>query len=414
MSNPLMRVVSSWVPAAPVARRLCAQTFIYSLALGVILPGNAAYFTRHVGLSLQEFGTAFSIATAVAFLLAIPLGRVSDRIGAQVVWLSTALIEGVAFMSYPLVGAMLQAVLVMSVLEVAAITGNSARMAYTLEVLPDEGRVRALAQTRIWFNIGAASGGAATGLALSLPSGLAGIPILTGLLTLVNAASIRRLPPTGARLRRRPNPLTSGALRDRRFVTLALVMGLVGSSAGVMNVVLPAWMLSRTAIPASALGAFFVLNTVLVVLLQVPLSKGAETLVGAAHSGRVAGLLMAATCLVAVGLSFSTIPWVIIAVGVAVFSVLTASEIFYSASRWGVFAEVAPEDGRAEYQSLYQLGARAALFVVPAAFTLLLSHWGAWGWVPFSAAYAAVALALPVVVRRYAANQPGRVRGRQR
>lgn len=80
---------------------------------------------------------------------------------------------------------------------------------------------------------------------------------------------------------------------------------------------------------------------------------------------------------------------------------LTGAELFYSASRWSAFAEVAPAESRAQYQSLYQLGARAAVFVTPVTLTAALTAWGAWGWMPWLVLYAGAALVLPLCLRSF-------------
>lgn len=397
----IAKVAQNWIPDTRIARRLCMQTVVYSLALGIILPGSAAYFTRHVHLSLREFGLAFSLATCAAVLAAIPLGALADHYGAKQVWALAALLESVAFLGYLISHQLASAAVAMSLAQVGAVVGNSARMAYTLDVVADQARVRTLAQTRVWFNIGAAAGGAAATVALAIPGGLAAIPAVAAALAGANAWAVSRLPTNTARARHKPNPFTSAALRDRPFVATALVMGVLGSSEAVMGVVLPAWMLGHTALPPSAMGLLFVLNTVLVVVLQVPFTKGSEGIAGAGTAGRRAGLLMSVMCLAAMGLTVSRVPAAVLAVALLVFVLLTLSELLYSASRWSTFAEIAPSAARAHYQSVYQLGARAAVFLTPVTLTAALGAWGAWGWLSWAGLNAAAAVALPMCLRSY-------------
>ena len=66
------------------------------------------------------------------------------------------------------------------------------------------------------------------------------------------------------------------------------------------TVALHLWIAHRTDTPAWTVGALMILNTVLVVLLQVRASRGSETVPGAAAAIRRSGCLLVACLLFAV------------------------------------------------------------------------------------------------------------------
>ena len=69
----------------PLVRRLSTQSVLSAFGDGVFLTGSAV-FTQVVGLSAARVGLGLTIAGVVTFLVAVPLGKLSDRFGAKRVW----------------------------------------------------------------------------------------------------------------------------------------------------------------------------------------------------------------------------------------------------------------------------------------------------------------------------------------
>jgi hypothetical protein len=150
---------------------------------------------------------------------------------------------------------------------------------------------------------------------------------------------------------------------------------------------------TQTDAPVAVVGPLMVLNTALVVLLQVRLSKGAETREGGVRAMRRAALAFAG-CMVLLALS-----GVLNAVGavlavVAATLLLTAGELWHFAGRLSVSYALAPRDRQGEYLSVFWLGSAAALMVGPLLITVGVVARGPLGWLALAAVFAATGLLL--------------------
>jgi predicted MFS family arabinose efflux permease len=142
------------LPPSPLARRLSAQSILFAVGEGVFLTGNAVFFTHVVGLSAAQVGLGLTIAGVVTFCLALPLGRLADRVGPKRVWAIGALLEAVAYLLYPVIHGFAAYVAVITVIELIGAAAGAGRGAYTLDVFSREERVRSLAFMRSALNIG--------------------------------------------------------------------------------------------------------------------------------------------------------------------------------------------------------------------------------------------------------------------
>src|SRR3954467_6384790 len=98
MSRDLRVALLRIAGPTPLIRRLSTQSVLSAFGDGVFLTGSAVYFTQIVGLSASQVGLGLSITGGVTFLLAVPLGKLSDRLGAKRVWAGASLIEAVLYL----------------------------------------------------------------------------------------------------------------------------------------------------------------------------------------------------------------------------------------------------------------------------------------------------------------------------
>jgi predicted MFS family arabinose efflux permease len=135
------------------------------------------FFTRIVGLSAAQVGLGLSISGVVVLLLSVPLGKLTDRVGAQRMWAVGSAIEAALYFVWPWLNGFVLFALMLSVLAVE--TGaRSGRGAYTIEVFPRETRVRSMAYMRSARNVGYTFGAAAPGRARVVRAGTRA-PIVT-------------------------------------------------------------------------------------------------------------------------------------------------------------------------------------------------------------------------------------------
>ena len=74
------------LPPTALERDLALQCVLSAFATGSFLTGTAVFFTQIVGLTGAQVGLGMSVAGVVTLLLALPLGRLSDQVGAKPLW----------------------------------------------------------------------------------------------------------------------------------------------------------------------------------------------------------------------------------------------------------------------------------------------------------------------------------------
>ena len=295
-------MLSKILPPTKLERDLALQCVLSAFATGSFLTGTAVFFTQIVGLSGAQVGLGMSVAAGVSLALSIPLGRLTDLVGAKPLWVVASLLEAGLYLAWPLIGTFALFVVMLAVLASVETAGRSAREVYRISVFPRETRVRAMAYMRAARNVGYTLGAAAGGIALGIGSreAIVAVPLLTGGLLVLNGLMISLLPavqrPVGA-----SNPLEQAgpaALRNPGFVVLAVCNGVLSSNQVLLNVVVPLWLVERTDAPRELLALLFGTNTVLAVLLQVRASRGSETVAGALRAVRWSGWAFVVSCLV--------------------------------------------------------------------------------------------------------------------
>ncbi|MFI7680614.1 hypothetical protein [Actinophytocola sp. NPDC049390] len=136
------------------------------------------------------------------------------------------------------------------------------------------------AVTNVGFAVGAA--GAGVVLQVDVPAGYMALLLVNSASFAAGVVVLLTMPDVAASSR-------SIVLTDRRYLLVCVLI----TYYALPTVALPLWIVHRTEAPAWTIGALTILNTVLVVLLQVRASRGSETVPGAARRdppfGRAAG-----------------------------------------------------------------------------------------------------------------------------
>ena len=168
--------------------------------------------------------------------------------------------------------------------------------------------------------------------------------------------------------------------RDPRYLALTALSAVFGMQFGVGEVGVPLWIANDTNAPEVLVAVVLILNTIIVVLFQVPLSRGTHDLRRAGRVSAIAAWLMAAACLIyaaAAGLPTGFAIAVIVAAAIA----HAFAEVLSQAGGWGLSFELADPVRAGTYQGVfsmgYSLGAMVApLFVTSTALTLGLARLG--------------------------------------
>ncbi|WP_370249704.1 MFS transporter [Nocardioides sp.] len=397
MSRP--NRLSGLLPPTALERNLALQSVLSAFATGSFLTGTAVFFTQIVGLSGAQVGLGMSVAAAVGLALSIPLGRLTDRVGAKPLWIVTALLEAGLYFIWPLIGSFAAFVVMLAVLASVETAGRAARQVYRIAAFPRDTRVRAMAYQRAARNVGYTLGAGAGGVALGIGTreAIIAVPLLTGALLVVNAVMVAGLPA----IERPPDVETDleamgpAAWRNRGYVGVALCNAVLASNQQLLNVVVPLWLVERTDAPQELLAWLFGTNTVLAVALQVRAARGADSVAGGLRAFRWSGYAFLASCLV-ISVTHETVGWVSIVLIWVGHVTITGAELWQSAGDWSLSVELADARRQGDYQGLWGMGYSVESIVFPALYTFLALTWGPPGWLVIAAlALAATALAHP-------------------
>lgn len=385
----MVRFLRGVIPATKLERDLALQSVLSAFATGSFLTGTAVFFTQIVGLTGSQIGLGLSAAALVSLALSIPLGRLSDHVGAKRLWMISAFLEALLYLAWPLASGFVLFVLLLAVLACVETASRSARNVYRIEVFPRDKRVAAMAYQRAARNVGYTLGAGTAGVALGIGTreAIIAIPLITAALLLVNSVMIAFLPEITRRVDTAVGPelnLSPAALKNRGFVILAVCNGALSSNQVLLNVVVPLWLVERTDAPQTLLAWLFGTNTVLAVLLQVRASRGADSVDGSLRAVRWSGWAFVLSCLV-LSVTHETVGWVSIVLIWIGHITITGAELWQSASDWGFTSELSDPRRLGDYQGVWGLGYQVEPIVFPALYTFLALTWGAPGWAVIAA-----------------------------
>ncbi|MFI0998358.1 MFS transporter [Streptomyces galbus] len=396
----------------PAPRHLLALAQVSnSVGDGAYYTTSALYFTQVVGLSPARVGLGLTVGWAVGSLAGVPLGRLADRRGPRGTAVLLALGTAFAVASFTAVRGFLPFVLV-ACAYAAAQSGLAAARQALLAVLVSAGeRTGLLARLQATLNAGLAVGAGLGGLALH--SGTQGaylaVFVLDAVSFLVCAGLLSALPAAapgavaGVVPGRRPAGL--GVLCDRPYARVAALNTVLLLRLPLLSLVLPLWITTRTAAPASLVSGLFVLNTAAVTLFQVRAARGVDGVEPATRAVRRAGWVMLAACAVFALSAGGGTAW---AVGLLVLGAVlqVAAETGQSAGSWQLSFELAPPDRVGEYQGFFGTGVTVARTLGPLVLTWLLVEWGTPGWLLLGAVTLGASYALGPAARRAAGRFP--------
>lgn len=400
--------------ADPVLRILGLSTLIGTLGRGVFLTVTVLYFSFVVGLSATEISIVVAASSATGIVTSLIGGQLADRFSARRVLLAALMVESVALVAYSAVGGFGMAVLVACIAFGSETAAHSARAAIIARGFEGPGRVTARAVLRTITNVGIAVGSALGGLALLVGTPEAYRAILIGagavyfgasLLTLRLPASVDAARTAAAEPRATSSRWAHSPWRDPRYLALAALSGVFAMQFGLLEMGVPLWVAHDTEAPNAVVSALLILNTVIVIAFQVPLSRGTHDLRVAGRAIGIAGVLMAGSCFVyaaAAGVSPIWAVVILLAAGTA----HAFAEVLSQAGVWGLSFELADPVSAGAYQGIigtfYSVGATFAPFVVTAtALDLGLPGWGV-----LAAVFLLSAAGMTAIALRAARSEP--------
>ncbi|MEU4876735.1 MFS transporter [Streptomyces sp. NPDC021608] len=384
------------IPLSGPLLRLAMVNFLASIGFGMYASGNAIYFTRYVGLPVSQVGVGLTVAGLVWLPLSIHLGQFADKVGARRATVVMGVAQVLLLVAATAVHGLAEFVVVVSLLGVFVQGGWICREALVAEMVDGEARVSVSAYLRSAFNVGIILGALAAGLALTLDDAPAYLGLISGSALAEAAAAVLclGLPKREAGPQRRADAVPiRHAVRDVPYLTLSVLYGLLAVGDIVLRIGIPLWIVTLSGLPRGLGAWLYGLNAVLVVALQVPLSRGAETFGGVRRLLLLASFASTASCL-AIAVS-AGVP-ALVGAGALVASVvlLSLSEVWSSAAGWKLRYELAPARAQGTWGGVFALGSSVNLVVGPAVVTLVVERYEATGWAALAAGFFLVAAAV--------------------
>ncbi|MEU6084537.1 MFS transporter [Streptomyces sp. NPDC047108] len=375
---------------------LWTSTLINRLG-GFVATFMALYLTMERGYSASYAGLVAALHGLGAAVSSVGAGVMTDRLGRRptlfAAQLSTAAsVALLGFMSHP--------VAIAAVAFLVGMTSNASRpavQAMMADIVAPEDRVRAYSLNYWAINLGFAVSSAGAGF-VAEHSYLLGFLIEAGMTLVCAVVVFVKLPESRPEVvrdadgREQRPPISIGTvLRDRRYmsvVALSFLMALIFMQG---YVALPVAM-GEDGFSSSDFGAAVAVNGVLIVALQIPVTRFIE------HRDP-RRLMIAAALLAGYGFGITAFAGSL-AVYVLTVCVWTLGEIIASPTNMGLVVRLSPTHGRGRYQGMFTLSWSLAALTAPVVGGLVIDAYGAdWLWAGVAVVGTVAALGFWLVLR---------------
>ncbi|MEU6375259.1 MFS transporter [Streptomyces sp. NPDC046909] len=390
------------MPDTGPQRVLAASNFIYTVGSGLYLTAGVLYFTEAVHLPASQVGLGLGIAGFLALALGVAVGHLADRHGARGIYGATLVVQALATAGFVLADSFWPFVLAVCAAAAAKAAGIAARSPLIRHYggdRPQEFRAYLRAVTNVGISFGAmlAGGVVAVGTLTAYHLMVVGNAIAF----VVSAVILILLPPVA------PVPTTGGprwiALRDRPYLLLTVLDGIMAVQFKVLTVAIPLWIVGATTAPHWLISATMLTGTIIVVAFQVRASRNIDSPAAGAHAYRRAGAAFLIACAL-ISLSAGIPACAAATLLITAVVIHTIGELWHSAAGFEVSFALAPRHATGQYLGVFGLGAGLAEAFGPGLLIALCITWGRPGWYVAGAMFALTGLAAPPAVR-WAQNQ---------
>ncbi|WP_405829514.1 MFS transporter [Streptomyces sp. NBC_01176] len=394
------------LPDTGPQRVLAASNLVYTIGSGLYLTAGVLYFTQAVHLPAGQVGLGLAIAGLVSLALGIAVGHLADRHGARGVYATTLVVQALATAGFVLADGFWPFVLVVGAAAGAKAAGTAARSPLIRHYggdRPQEFRAYLRAVTNVGISLGAVGAGWVVQVGTLTAYQL--MVIGNAIAFAVSATLLVLLPPVP------PVPATGGprwiALRDRPYLLLTALDGIMAIQFKVLTVAIPLWIIGATTAPHWLISGTMLTGTVIVVAFQVRAGRNVDSPTAGGNAYRRAGVAFLVACSM-ISLSAGTPAWAAATLLIAAVVIHTIGELWHSAAGFEVSFALAPRHATGQYLGVFGLGAGLAEALGPGLLIALCITWGRPGWYVVGAMFALTGLAAPLAVRWAQTHQNAR------
>jgi MFS family permease len=339
----------------------------------MVLPFLALYMTKHFGYSEADAGMVLAVYGVGALITAPTIGKISDKVGSFKIMKTSLFLTGLMFFVYTFISNYYLILGFTFLLAVINEAFRPANLSLISEVVTPAQRRTAFALNRLAINLGMSIG-----------------PVIGGLLTLINfsiifyvdgfTSLIAALFLITSRWEKIDEEATFntiiidgetkhlGALKDKNLVFFLLALIPVVMVFFQHMSTMPLFLVNDLGFSTATYGALTIVNTGLIILVEVPLNNYLST--WSDKKNLAIGAIL--TSIGFGGMAFAhNIPFLIITIVIWTFGEM----IVFPASAAYV-SEIAPVKKRGEYMGFYQMSFSISFMAGPWLGTLVLENYG--------------------------------------
>lgn len=343
----------------------------------MVLPFLVVYLTKGLKFTPGRAGLVLAVYGGTSLLAAPMGGKLSDRLGAIRVMKTALVLSGALLLVFPFVQSFVWVVLLTFFWSLTTELFRPASLAVITDLVGPEQRKAAFAIIRLAINLGMSIGPAVAGFLVAVSfSAIFWIDGVTSLL----AGMVLAIAPwrTAAKIARSEESSMSehkmlrqsrSILRDYQFLFFLLSVIPIGVVFFQHEAAMALYVVRDLRLPAYIFGLLFTFNTLVIVLIEVPLNTAMSNC-----SHRLT--LVLGSVLTALG--FGALVWAREPFGLAATVLIwTFGEMILFPGMSAYVAEVAPEERRGEYMGYYIMAFGLAFTIGPWAGTVVLERFGA-------------------------------------
>jgi MFS family permease len=350
---------------------LCGAVLVNRMGT-MVIPFLILYLTHELGVSPSRAALVMAVYGIGAVATAPLAGRLADRIGPRRIVTTSLVCAGLLLLPYPWLRSYWAIVGLTFVWSVAGEALRPASLSWISGVVPPSQRRAAFALNRLAVNLGMSIGPAVAGFIVAhsfaaifildaLTSIAAGGILLFATREAPGPVAAGAAPAAGEAVHLAPSapsaPPARRALRDPAFLYFLLGCLPVQIVFFQHASTLPLYLVRDLGLTESIYGMMFTINTLIIILLEVPLNGVTS---GWPHRRTLAlGALLT-------GLGFGGVGLVGSAAGVALMVVVwTFGEMILLPGSAAFAADAAPPERRGEYLGIYSMSFSSAFAVAP-------------------------------------------------
>lgn len=341
----------------------------------MVIPFLALYLTQQIGFTPVKSGLVLTFYGIAALITAPVIGRFSDKIGSLKIMKLSLILTGFVFFLYPFVKSFTLIVLVTIILSIISEAFRPANLSVISHIVKKEQRRTGYALNRLAINLGMSVGPVIGGILAAinfsmlffidgLTSIIAGIFLIFSSWQQNDAEADEN-----TEINLAENNKNLKAFSDRRLIYFLFAYLPLPLIYMQLHAAMPVYLVRDLHFSPASFGFLFAVNTILIILVEVPLNN----LLGNWSDRK---LLSTGAILVAVGFGATAFASSFLEFGITII-IWTFGEMIIFPGSSTYIAEIAPANKRGEYMGLYQMTFNLAFSIGPWLGMTVFENYGA-------------------------------------